>query len=224
MKVLLINDFKEGGGAETVFLSNLNYLKSEGKYEVESFVGSKTYTTPDGLLAYLFSFKHQSLLQNKLETYKPNIIHVHGYYHVLSASIFKAIRVYKKVNRNVKVIYTAHDYHFIYPNSALLSYRTQRPVIVKEFNLTSWLFLDKVDHRGTLYSLVKKAQWIIAHRILNIKREIDLFLCPSNFLKDFYQNELGVKTKMLRNPLETAEYLAPKKNIDGENFRLVYFL
>lgn len=222
MKVLLINDFFNGGGAETVFREHLNLFQESKEFEVEAFFGSREYCHANNVFSYLFSLEFKKKIQAKLDGYQPDLIHLHGYYHILSPSIFVAIANYKKKHTKVKILYTAHDYHFLYPNSSWLKYKRGKPLIAGKFNFFSFLF-DRVDHRGFKYSLVKKIQWIFAHKILRIIDCIDIVISPSEFLKGKYEENLGLNVYVIRNPTNFSKIHEPKEIHQGEPIRLVFF-
>ena len=221
MKVLLINDFYSAGGAETVFRKTLSLLESHSGFDVRYYCGSTEYSRAEGALNYLYSRRHKNALKLLIEDFEPDIIHCHGYYHILSPSIFLAIRSYKK-GRNIKVIYTAHDYHFLYANSSLLKYEATEPVVSKNMGWKA-LFFDRVDHRGWKYSLLKKVQWVIAMYVIDIVKDIDVFLSPSQFLKDLYTPYIVKPIHVIRNPTE-INLIRPIKLIEpSATVRLLFF-
>jgi glycosyltransferase involved in cell wall biosynthesis len=219
-KILLINDFEYEGGAETVFRSTFENLRKQEGIHIEKYVASEKYRRPYNISEYIYSKSEAARLRAKLDVFKPDVIHIHGYYHLLSPSIFSAIKSYKS-KFPLKVLYTAHDYHFLYPNSSLLKYTSRGLEIVTSFSLASIIF-DRVDHRGFLYSLLKKLQWIIAHKVLDVKGQIDVFISPSEFLKRLYEKELGVKVMVIRNPVDLPS-INSSKPILNSDLKLVYF-
>ncbi|MGB3468285.1 MAG: glycosyltransferase [Cyclobacteriaceae bacterium] len=219
-KILLVNDFWQGGGAETVFRKTFDLLKGSGEFIVDRFVGFEKYQKSEGIIGYLFSAGFKKKLTAKLEAYQPDVIHFHGYYHVLSPSVFRAIKKYKK-NNEVKVFYTAHDYHFLNPHSSLLKFNTGKPEVSDNIGFPKWLF-DRVDHRGFIYSTAKKLQWTISHLLLRNADVIDVFVSPSIFLKELYEKHLGVKVELIRNPIPEAEIKPMKKLEEGKTIKMIY--
>lgn len=222
MKVLLIDDFLYSGGAETVFRATYEVLQKADGIEVEMFYGTETHTKPDGAISYLFSFSFRKRMREMLKAIKPDIIHIHGFYHILSPSIFEEIRKYKQENSTIKVVYTAHDYYFLYPNSSLLKYVGKKPSLVADFSIMKILF-DRVDHRGWLYSYMKKVQWLVSHRLLNIKDSIDVILSPSLFLKNMLETHVNVPVSLVRNPMEFGRVETVQRHSDIDKLRLIYF-
>ncbi|WP_025763228.1 glycosyltransferase [Dyadobacter tibetensis] len=212
MKVLLVNDFWEAGGAEEVFRRTGECIQDQ--YAVSYYYKSKNYSKADGLLDYIFSFRNKSTFLEKLKKESPDIVHIHNYYHVLSPSILYSLRQYKK-NHPVKVLMTAHDYHLICPNSGLTHFKEidgkrQLQKVEKQLSIWDKLFLQ-FDNRGFAYSTAKKLQWILAYDILKLYDVIDLILSPSKFLKDTFQyhHPSLPEIKVVRNPIKL------KKNQEG---------
>lgn len=218
-KILLINDFLFSGGAETVYRTTRDLLLNEG-FDVKLFYGSENHCHPKNIFVYLYSNEYRNKLKRILKDFNPDIIHLHGYYHILSSSIFTSIKRFKNVNSNCKVIYTAHDYNFLHPNSCMLEYSKGVP---KNSKLNSYLkifLLHRIDHRGFKYSFVKKVRWLIAHKLLKIEKQIDIFVSPSFFLANLYQKKLNKKVKVVRNPLS---FDSITKNNYNKKLKIIYF-
>ncbi len=204
-RILLINDFHQGGGAEKIFRDTYNYLKDH--YEVLKFYASEKPKRPSDFLSYVYSHHYFNKLHELLIEFKPDIIHVHNYYHLLTPSILDAIGLYKKGRNNVKVIMTAHDFHLICPNSGYYYFPPLRKRNLIKFTLPPsifQIFYFCFDYRGFRHSLIKKIQWLNAYYIKKAFRSIDIIISPSQFLK--YHLELKFKDQfsyfLLRNPLE----------------------
>lgn len=201
MKVLLINDFLYSGGAEGVFRDTYDVLKARG-ITVKRFYGTEQHSLPKNVWAYLYNTTVKRKLQELLLSFKPDIIHIHSYYHVLSPSIFSAIKTYRK-NNSVKVVFTAHDYHLISPATGLMHFKKDRVRVFPEDFTWRDVFLQTIDHRGPLHSILKKLFWVWSIVGLAIQKEIDVIITPSLFLQSIFEKHLNPHTKilLLRNPL-----------------------
>ncbi len=212
-KILVINDFLEGGGAEIVFNHVCDILKSSG-FRVTQYAGRNKITKQNSLFSYIFSFKNMSRLEHLLYKESYDIVYLMNYTYSLSPSILLAINAYKKHNPNFRVIYNAHDFHLICPNSGLIYYKKKKiykfqfPVRISKF------FWEKLDHRFG-YSMLKKTQWLLAYKIFHLHNVIDLVLCPSIFLceriREFYPNK---KVLLLRNPVGNIPISVNVKSIN----------
>lgn len=223
-KILVINDFYFGGGAEGVFRDTYELLRKEGN-AVDLFYGEKKSTEPTSVFSYLYNFKAKLNLEKKLESFSPTVIHIHNYYHFLSPSIFTAIKKFKKKN-NVKVIFTAHDYHLICPSSGMLMFKNNEVFpISSEMNTFSSLFFKCIDHRGWKYSWIKKIYWIWSIKLHGIVHQIDQIISPSEFLAQlFIENAIKTPVVVVRNPLRRRlpEDVLRNKTPCSEEIRLLF--
>ncbi len=216
--VMHISDEMAGGGAESVFRDTMKASQENGDV-IDYFISDKKRN----FLSYIFSFKNYKKLYKKLNIFRPDVIHLHNYYHYLTPSILLAIRNYKK-HKHCKVIFTAHDYHLICPNSGFQYFEND-----KAFNFspdgTDRFIVHKLDRRSWTHSCLKIMQNFISYKLLKLDNVFDLILCPSNFLKETLLN-YGVKTKCLvvRNPfnIEEKKMEVPTNKKDGA-INLVFF-
>lgn len=230
MKVLHINNFGKGGGAETVF----NITRKIRHSEIKNYVGfannQKHEETQDinffnweddnkflGSINYIFSLKNYKLLLKFLETNKIDVIHIHGFFSSLSPSILLAIKRIKK-NNDIKVIQTLHDFHLICPNSSLFNFNKNEiceKCIGKRYKW--FIFKYKCDRRSFGYSIIKGIRSFVSNNIIDHKKIIDQFVVPSNFLKTKLLEDKVEENRicLIRNPLtfSTDKILNKKQNI-----------
>lgn len=213
MKVLLINDFLYAGGAEGVFRDTYEVLQAHG-VDVKLFYGTEQQSLPKNVLAYFYNTEVKKRLLTLLQSFTPNIIHIHNYYHVLSPSIFRAIATYRK-EHPVKVVFTAHDHHLISPAATLLYFKNKRATVFPEdFTLRDVLW-QTVDPRSRMHSILKKLFWIWSRVGFPIKKEIDLITAPSLFVKRMLEERLKRHDEvlLLRNPLRFDPEYDPRLKI-----------
>ncbi len=137
MKILFLNNYHfRRGGADSIYLNTIELFKDRG-HNVEAFSFKHPENVPDknenifpeyhsllskGFINRLFSFKNyfysfqvNRQLKKLLSDFKPDIVHVHLLYGGLTSS---ALRLFRE--KNIPVIYSAHDYKLICPNQAFL--------------------------------------------------------------------------------------------------------
>ena len=133
MKVLLVNKFHYlKGGSEKYYFELGELLKSHG-HEVAYFsmedeknisTGDKEYfvekldlNTGSKLKAFdvIYSKKNKKKMEEALDDFKPDIVHLNNFQRQLSASIISPIK-----KRNIPIIYTAHDVQAICPAIIML--------------------------------------------------------------------------------------------------------
>lgn len=224
MKVLLLNDFKVGGGAEIIFQKTYEILKEMG-HEVDMLYCSERISTHNSIFSYLFSIDNLRSLFKRLKTEKYDVIYVLNYAYSFSPSILLAIKKYKRISPDVRVIYNAHDAHLICPNSGLMYFKNKKMQLFPQILSVKDFIFKTLDYRGNLYSLLKKVQWLLAYKVLKLHSIFDVILCPSLFLvskiKEYYPNkEVG----LLRNPLDMGNIpLITLNKRRKEPLQLVYF-
>lgn len=196
-KVLHVNDSWEGGGAEAVFRDTIRVSQELGfKNEIYTSEGKRNIFT------YIYSFAEYSGFKNKILFFKPDVIHIHNYYHYLSPAILMVIkRLRDKKIWNGRVVFTAHDYHLICPNSGLQYYKG-----IASYNFSidkkNFTYYCKFDRRGYLFSNLKLLQHLLCYKLLKLNKVIDKIISPSLFLKKVFKN-WGVDSDIIvvRNPI-----------------------
>lgn len=200
MRILLLNDFFLGGGAEAVFRDTTGILKYNN-HNVRIFYGSERHSLASNIFEYIFSIENRKKLLKILFEFKPDIIHIHNYHHILTSSIFIAIKRYKKLNK-VRVIYTAHDFHLISPSSNLLFYLKGKPKNLPLTSVFKQQVFKNIDNRGILFSCLKKLNWLIEKILIKPENTLDLIITPSFFLLEvFRMNKVKTPCLCIRNPM-----------------------
>ncbi len=228
MKILHINNYVSGGGAETVFSLSVNATNNEnltgfvpktnsaqtGRIAFHSWEKDNLFF---GIINYIFSIKNYLLLNNFLDKNKVDIIHIHGFLSALSPSILFAIKRNKTLT-NVKIVETLHDFHLNCPNSSLYNF-SNKLVCNKCIGLKFkyHIFFDKCDRRGRFHSMIKGLRSFVSNNILHHKMLIDEFIAPSKFLfnKLVEENIDANRIHIIRNPgkLIQKQIVSRKENI-----------
>lgn len=209
LKVLHISDTFFGGGAESVFRDTILATTQLG-YISETYYSSGKKNP----FSYIFSLKHYFKIKALLKIKMPDIIHLHNYYHFLSPSILLAIRQHK-FKYNCKVIYTAHDYHLVCPNSGMQYFNKN---IRKNFEIDGNKFslFKKYDSRTWLHSYLKLAQHMFNYKFLKLQNVFDIIISPSYFLADvFKRNHIKTRIEIARNPIKLPSQKL-NKNINDD--------
>lgn len=119
MKILAIHNFHRKGSAsgdDQVFKSETALLESHGNEVIRYTVSNDEFDNA-GILGkiastfgMLWSFKHYKKVKKLIETEKPDIVHIHTFFPLLSPSILYAAK-----RSGTKVVATLHDTRFICP-------------------------------------------------------------------------------------------------------------
>lgn len=124
MKILAIHNFHRKGSAsgdDQVYKSETALLESYGNTVIKYTVSNDEFDKA-GLIGkvmstvgMLWSFKNYKIVQQLIRDEKPDIVHVHTFFPLLSPSILYAAK-----RCGVKVIATLHDTRFVCPCSTSL--------------------------------------------------------------------------------------------------------
>lgn len=120
MRILLIhNQYTQSGGEDLVFKLEAELLKKNG-HPVELLVFSNNqinsgWTKLTGALGAVYNLKSKREVADKILKFKPDVIHVHNFFHVASPSVFYAAQAQK-----IPVVMTLHNFRLICPSATLL--------------------------------------------------------------------------------------------------------
>lgn len=140
-----------------------------------------------------------------LDRFKPDIVHCHGLHAHLTPSIILAARQVR-----VPVVWTLHDFKMLCPNTHLFNDRTGA---VCEECLGGRYHRALVNRckKGSLLASGVAAFEAVAHRIMNVRQRVSMFLCPSRFLHDRLVAEgfAAAKVRHLPNFVPDAWFETP---------------
>lgn len=143
------------------------------------------------------AYKKLSILLKRFD-YTETIVHVHGYLHCFSPSIFKAI--YKN---NFKVVLTLHDYFISCPCGGFYNYNLNKICDVKSCS-KKCIFsnCDKKNYFNKIWRLTRQI-WI--NKYVKNENKLNLIYI-SNFSYDKLKKYIGNhKTYYVKNPYDLGE-------------------
>lgn len=201
-RVLHINDYpvEAGGGAEVVMSQTSALLRQHG-VTVETFTSADLADPRPGPLRYIDNPHARHALAARLHAFRPDVVHLHNYYHLLSPGILATLAEYKRT-RPLRVVMTAHDYHLVCPNSGGSWFRWRsgrREAIEPGANSLGRLLARRWDDRTVVHSFLKVVQQAWNYRWHHRERVIDLVICPSRFVQTMLEST-GLQTCWLPHP------------------------
>lgn len=240
MKILLVNKFLyPKGGSETYVLKLGEILKERG-HEVEYFglenkknvvgntVNSYVRDTDfskgiiknlDAPFHIIYSFEARRKIRRVLDDFNPDVIHLNNIqFHLTPSIILESERYRKDSGRNVKIIYTAHDYQLICPSHGL--YDTDVKICEKCLggNYTHCFKTKciKGSRAKSFLGMIDAYFW----KWNSAYDYVDKIICCSNFLKNKLdtQPRFRDKTIVLHN---FADEALPVK-VDKEDYVLEF--
>lgn len=233
MKVMLIhNRYIKEGGEDIVFNLEKSLLESRGIYTSEFIVSNKEIninSVANSLLIGLntvWSFKNYNRLKHEIKRIKPDIIHVHNTFPLLSPSIYWAIN-----KLGIPIVQTLHNYRFVCANALLL--RNDKPCEnCVAYNL--WPALRYRCYRGSFLATLPVAGMIELHRFLGTyTQKVDAYIALTQFAKSIFvkaglpQNKIFVKPNFIfdhtysfsrpmvqKNQVVFVGRISPEKGLD----------
>jgi glycosyltransferase involved in cell wall biosynthesis len=201
-KILHVNDYPADGGGAEIIMARTAALQRAAGHEVTIVSATDLDQGPASVFRYVHNPVSRRQLALQLEFIRPDIVHLHNIYHVLSPSILIALKEYKH-RRGCRVVMTAHDFHLICPNSGGSWYtvRSRRRQTCDPYRLRHWPYLlsRQWDHRGPVHSLLKLIQHIWNYRWHDSRDVLDAIIAPSRFLQKAFA-AAGLQTIHLPHP------------------------
>lgn len=226
MRVLMVNKFLHpNGGSETYIFKLGGYLKEQG-HNVEYFgmehegrcVGNSVnaYTSDMDFhggskiskitypLKTIYSKEARKKIRLVLDNFKPDVVHINNFNFQLTPSIILEIKKWsKKKDKDVKIIFTAHDYQLVCPNHMMnnpITHKNCEKCVGGKF---SNCIKGKCIHSSTAKSVIGALEgWFWKWK--GVYKYIDTLVCPSYFMK----------SKMDTNPLFAEKTIALHNFID----------
>lgn len=233
MKVLMVNKFLyPNGGSETYIFKLGGYLKEKGhdvqyfgmEHEgrcVENRVNS--YTTDMDFhegskiakitypIKTIYSSEARKKIRLVLDDFQPDVVHLNNFNYQLTPSIILEVRKWEKqTGHKVKIVFTAHDYQLICPNHMMnnpQSHQNCEKCVGSKF---SNCIKGKCIHGSVAKSVIGTMEGYF-WRMKGVYKEIDVVICPSNFMKN----------KMDTNPIFTNKTVALHNFIDQVEWKVV---
>jgi glycosyltransferase involved in cell wall biosynthesis len=147
-----------------------------------------------------------------LDDFRPDVIHAHNVYHQLSPSVLRPGR-----RRNLPTVMTVHDYKLVCPTYQLLANgQPCEDCIPKKFH-------HAVTNRCRNQSAVSSGLMAVElslHTALRLYDSVDVFLCPSDFLRTMLVRG-GLpedRVRLLRNFADPRNLEFPPKPAPGSGF------
>ena len=206
MKILLAHNYYQiAGGEDAVMQNEIELLKSNGNSTVQYVVDNECINSfldkTATILNVPFSFSQYKKIQNTLKAEKPDVVHVHNYFPLLSPSIFYACK-----KANIPVIHTLHNYRAVCPTALLMHNSKINETSIQK---SSWWTVTKRVYRDSFIGSFALACMVELHKIIGTwQTEVDRFITLTEFSKNKYieagwpVNKVVVKPNFIQDPFE----------------------
>lgn len=228
MKILMVNKFLyPNGGSETYIFALGKQLQKMG-HEVQYFgmehdgriVGNhaESYTSnmdfhTGGLQTLLYPVKiiysaeARKKIKAVLQDFQPDVVHLNNINFQITPSVLYEIRAFeKKYKRDIRIVYTAHDYQWVCPNHMMMIPATGKLCFACQGGKFGACSKNRCIHNSRMKSILGTIEadyykWRRAYCM------VDVIICPSAFMKRQLDTDavLREKTVLLHNFAKTAE-------------------
>ncbi len=227
MKVLLINKFLYPKGGSETYVFKLGELLKKNGHEVEYFglenekniVGNSAEAYVSHLdfgegikknlkapFRIIYSAQARKKLRKVLAVFNPDVIHFNNIqFHITPSAILEAEKYRKKTKKNVKIIYTAHDYQLVCPSHGMFNTDLE-PCEECLDGKYARCVKKKCMKNSKMKSLLAAADaYFWKHS--KAYSYIDTIICPSEFLKSKLdtQKRFADKTVAIHNFIEVQK-------------------
>ncbi len=201
MRVLQIhNSYKYIGGESTVMNLEKKLLLSKG-HDVETFIVSNKSINNflNKILVFkniIYSKKYKNILSRKIKEYKPDIVHVHNFFPLITPSVFDSC-----IENKTPVIQTLHNYRIICPSAFLMHKSNIYEKAIKYGPFST--ILDKAyknSYLGT-YAVARMINYHKKHDTWN--KKVDRFIVLTSFAKSKFieagilKNKINIKSNFV---------------------------
>lgn len=226
MKILLVNKFHYLKGGSEKYYFELGKLLKENGHEVaffsmkdekniktdckEYFVEPIDLNTGSKLKALdvIYSKENEKKMEEALEDFKPDIVHINNFQRQLSASIIKPIK-----KRKIPIVFTAHDVQAICPAIVMLD--SNKEICEKCMH---GKYINCIKNKCIKDSNLKSILGAIEGKYYRNKKiytkKIDKIITPSEFYRTkLIEDGIGQdKIVALHNFIDIDEYNVPRED------------
>ena len=204
MRILVIhNKYKEKGGEDNSFALECEMLKNHGNEVKQLVFHNDQIDSWKGVirLSYglFYNRKSARLLEEEIEKFQPEIVHVHNFFYIASPSIFFVTRKYR-----IPVLFTVRNYRLICSGALLMrDGKICELCIGKSFPMSG---IKYACHRDSRLQTAHLTMMTGLHKKLGTwNRKIDKFIVLTDFAKEKLLNS---SLKLLPDQIEVKPNFA----------------
>jgi glycosyltransferase involved in cell wall biosynthesis len=192
IKVLFVhNYYQEAGGEDRVVEQEIQLLKQNGIKVASYFTDNKNIKI-DGIynkvrlgLNTIWSFKEYRNIKKKITIERPDVVHFHNTFPLLSPSVYYAAK-----DLGIPVVQTLHNYRLACPNALFL-----RNGLICEKCVSGSLFysIKYACYRNSRLQTIPLSAMLLTHRALKTwNKKVDKYIALTKFAKDkFVENGIN---------------------------------
>ena len=196
MKVLIVhNEYKLSGGEESSVRDEMSALIGLG-HQVETYIvkNAEIQSGWDNVKAFfssIYNVKQQIIVESKLKKTRPDIVHVHNFFPLISPSVF-----YACANQGIPCVLSLHNYRILCPSTILFN---NGQVYLEGVNRNYIQVIKDRVYRNSYLGTIATVLMIIVHRKLGTWSKIDNIIVFSNFQKNLMAKSIDGNFSILKH-------------------------
>jgi glycosyltransferase involved in cell wall biosynthesis len=213
MKILFVHNYYQIAGGEDAVLKQEMDLLVDGhevlKYSVSNDEISSFINKALTLVRVPFSLKSYRQFKYFLKINKPDVVHIHNYFPLLSPSIFYACKKMK-----IPVVHTLHNYRAVCP-TAILMY--QGKINERCIGQSSWWTVKEKAYKNSYLGSFALASLVQLHKKIGTwQTKVDYFIALTQFARFKYieagwpENKIMVKPNFMADPFNGIKNIEKK--------------
>ncbi len=203
MKILLVHNFYQVAGGEDAVLESESKLLA-GRNLVEIVAVNNDHIVSviakiKALFGVVFSWSQLNKLKQVLVTKRPDVVHVHNYFPVVSPAIFYACKA-----TSTPIVHTLHNYRAVCPTSLLMH---DGKVNEKSLIGTSWWAVSKRVYKDSYVGTLALSLMVEWHKKVGTwNTKVDRFIALTEFARNKYieagwpAEKIVVKPNFIQDP------------------------
>lgn len=219
MKILIVNEYIDGRGAEEIVKKQFAALEEHGiSVHMLAFQDSRgtsqwdpekcTIVEIPKLYKLIFSLRYYFKIRSVIKRFKPDYILVHNVF----SSPFTVYRAFK----DYRTVQTVHDYKIVCPTAMCI--REDDGKVCAGYGTH-----ECMRHCGANKNAIKfRIQGHIVKRTEALRKKyVKIFITPSQKLKE-YMTSYGYDVICINNPIESLKQPLQPHIVDNEQVKFVY--
>jgi glycosyltransferase involved in cell wall biosynthesis len=213
MKILQVHNFYQHSGGEDSVLNNEKALFERYGHEVAEYTRDNHEIKGLRDYAYLlfnthYSEKSRKHFLHQLRESRPDIVHVHNFFPLITPSVFDACQ-----EASVPVVMTLHNYRIIYPNAYLFH---KGEIDERTIDASAYLTVPDAVYRNSVIQTAVVAHMIEYHRKRNTwNKNVSRLITFTEFTKDIFvrsgvePDQLVIKPNFVEDKLSSVLDISP---------------
>jgi glycosyltransferase involved in cell wall biosynthesis len=180
LKILIIHtNYLLHGGEDTIVQQEIELLKNKYLVDTLFFQNNKGIIGGLQFLTSIWNVKAARIVKKKLQTFKPDIVHLHNWHFASGPLIIRAIK-----KMNTPIVYTLHNYRLLCPSSVLLHKNKLFTESIK--NDFPWSAVFKKVYRNSFFQTLWLAIITWFHKKIKTWEMVDKYICLAPFSVDLF--------------------------------------